>query len=226
MAILPDVFMGKQTTTSTGTNLTLISAPTGYNNFVGSIGDQFLLMLVASNGADREVGLFTIASNSPTVLTRPTTPFNNGGTPITLSAGTHTVRSISYPAHLIGDNTGAIGTTSGYIECHGSKFLDGKFNSHVMVDETYAASFTVYSYDHPWRKMVLTGDVNFIFHTDDFIVDGNIHEINILVEASGGSRNVSVSGGAATTLTIGQYAVVRVLFFYNKIRKYTITVMS
>jgi len=220
MALLPDVFMGKQTTTSTGTDLTLIAAPTGYNNFVGDVGDQFLLMLVSSNGADREVGLFTIASNSPTVLTRPTTPFNNGGTPITLAAGTHTVRSISYPSHLIG---------SGYyrdIDCHGARLINGKFSYNTLAVVTYAASYTLYSTDDEWRKMVLTGNVNFIFSGDDVTPDGYISEVNMLVQASGGDRDVSVSGGTATTLTSGQYAVVKVLFFYNNVRKYTITVMN
>ena len=219
MALLPDVFMGKQTTTSTGTDLTLIAAPTGYNNFVGNVGDQLLLMLVASNGADREVGFFTIASNSPTVLTRPTTPLNNGGTPITLSAGTHTVRSISLPANLIGD-------TNSEINCHGARFTEGKFNYNTLATVTYAASYTLYSTADPWRKMVLTGNVDFIFNIGDVIPDGYIREVNMLVQASGGSRDVSVSGGAATTVPSGEYAVVKVIFFYNKIRKYTITLVN
>jgi hypothetical protein len=61
---------------------------------------------------------------------------------------------------------------------------------------------------------------------DDGTPDSYIMEVNVLVTASGGSRDVSVSGGTPVTLTIGQYAVVRVIYFYNKIRKYTITVMN
>ena len=209
MALLPDVFMGKQTTTSTGTDLTLIAAPTGYNNFVGDVGDQFLLMLVSSNGADREVGLFTIASNSPTVLTRPTTPYTNGGTPITLAAGTHTVRSISYPTHVLGD-------TNNEINCHGARLTEVKCNYNTLATVTYAASYTLSSTADPWRKMVLTGNVDFIFDIDDVIPDGYIREVNMLVQASGGSRDVSISGGTATTVPSGEYAVINVIFFYNK----------
>jgi hypothetical protein len=129
------------------------------------------------------------------------------------------VRSISYPANLIGDS-------SGEIDCHGARFFDGKFNHSMMLEQTYSASYTLRSYDDPWSKIVLTGNIDFIFDIDDAIPNSTIREVNVMVTASGGSRNVSVSGGATTTLTTGQYAVVRVLFFYNKVRKYTITVMN
>jgi hypothetical protein len=105
---IKSVVLGKQTTSSTGTALTLIAAPVGYRNFSDTLatGDTCYYYLKDANGADWEYGIGTLDSLSPDVFSRAATPLmsSNAGASITLSSGTHTLRCVDYPGKLVPEN--------------------------------------------------------------------------------------------------------------------------
>jgi len=100
------VFRGQQTTTTaSGTDLTLIDAVTGYENFnpTCEIGDSFYGVLELQD-KQWEAGLFTIVSLSPTVVSRPTTPIASSTT-FTMTAGTHTLKCCDMQGSAFGNAT-------------------------------------------------------------------------------------------------------------------------
>jgi len=117
------VFRGQQTTTTaSGTNLTLIAAATGYENFNPTCGngDSFYGILELQD-KQWEAGLFTIVGLYPTVVSRPTTPIASSTT-FTMTAGTHTLKCCDMQGSAFPDPN-----TSNF-DFHNAYILNAYFN--------------------------------------------------------------------------------------------------
>lgn len=166
---LKDAFLGEQTTTSTGSSLTLITATTGKRNFADThgIGDTFLGIVHSQDKSVWESGIFTVASLNPTVLTRPATPIDSSSASasVTLPAGTQTVMSVAIPANLLP-------AASGNIDFHGARITNaiftvltstlsgGDFVNSAESDVPSGSNYLINGIKGGYYKINLTADSN------------------------------------------------------------------
>ena len=165
MSVTIDVPLGIQKTNSTGSALTLIAAVAGNQNLSANLaaGDSCIYKLIDANGMGWEFGIGTMTSLSPDVFTRAATPLSssNAGASISLSAGTHTLKSVEYPAHFLPDANGDInchGATLINAVTDGSALIHGDFSNSAEVDAPSGTNFFVNGKTGGYYAITLTAN--------------------------------------------------------------------
>ena len=155
--------LGIQKTTSTGAALTLIAPVAGNQalSAVMSATDTCIYYLKDANGSGWEFGIGTLTSLAPDVFTRAATPLasSNGGASITLSAGTHTLKNVEYPAHLIPDSSGDIDFHGARLKnaiVDGNALNGGDFVNNAESDVPSVGGFFVNGQVGGYYEMLLT----------------------------------------------------------------------